>query len=108
MGREVVTILHPGASTGVDDYGVPLSSDSAAEQVTALAVAPGGSDENNRYQATVSVDLRVFLPAGTVVESTAKMVVRGVTYEVVGESADWRSPFSTWTPGIAVALERAE
>jgi hypothetical protein len=107
MPREQVTILRRGASPGSDPYGVPLPGTQTSETVDALAVAPRSSGEYNRFQATVTVGLSVYLPAGTNVDPKDRMIVRGVTYEVVGEPADWRNPFTGSTPGIEVALERA-
>lgn len=104
---EQVTILHPGAPGGVDEYGEPLPTTPTAETVTAIAVAPGASEENNEQQSTVRVDMTVYLPTGTVVETKAQMIVRGDTYQVEGEPADWRSPFGPWRPGIVVELVRA-
>lgn len=108
---ETVTILHPGSSAE-DDYGDTTTATWTAEDVAGCAVAPGASEENNRRQATVSVDFTVYMPAGTTVEPEARMMVRGDTdddtYEVVGEPADWRSPFTGWRPGVVVELVRSQ
>lgn len=104
---ETVEILHPDTSSS-DEYGDAATVTWSSEYVEGCAVWFPATDENNDRQSVVSASLAVALPPCTVVESSARMVVRDVTYEVVGEPADWRSPFTGWNPGVVVGLERAQ
>jgi hypothetical protein len=104
---ETVTILHPAAS-GTDEYGGAATTTWTAEDVPNCGVEPRFSTEDNVNQSTVAVGLTVFLPPDALVETTARLIVRDVEYEVIGEPADWRSPFTGWRPGLSVALERAQ
>ena len=72
-----------------------------------LGFNPGGSTEVSAvWRVAVSTQPTVYLPTGTDITPADRVVVRGVTYEVDGDPADWRSPYSGWRPGLSVALKR--
>ena len=75
--------------------------------VPCLGFSPGGSSEvSTEWRVAVSTQPTVYLPTGTDITPADRVVVRGVTYEVDGDPADWRSPFSGWRHGLAVSLKR--
>ena len=52
----------------------------------------------------VTSGFTLYLPAGTVVDSTQRVRVRGVDYEVLGDAQDWR--LGGWRPGLVLQVER--
>lgn len=48
----------------------------------------------------------LYLPAGSDITPQDRVVVRGLTHEVLGELADWR--FGRWRPGVVVQCQRVE
>lgn len=85
-----------------------LSWDSPAETpVAGCAVAPRYANEGlDPFRPGVIVGLAVYMPAGTDVTARDRLRVRGEVYEVDGEPALWRNPFTGWAPGIEVAVKR--
>lgn len=98
-----VTDPYSGEPTGIswDD------PDSLA--IPGCAFNPGRSSEPVQDARTaVITQPEVYAPPGADVLAGDRIVVRGKTYEVDGEPADWRSPFTGWTPGIVLALKIVE
>jgi hypothetical protein len=50
----------------------------------------------------------VYAPSGADILAGDRLVVRGETFDVDGDPADWRSPFTGWRPGLVVPLKRVE
>lgn len=50
----------------------------------------------------------VYAPPGSDVLAGDRLVVRGKTYEVDGDPADWRNPFTGWAPGLVIPLKVVE
>jgi hypothetical protein len=74
-----------------------------------FALDPGGSQETrtvSREQITTTPTL--YGPYGADLVAADRVVVRGVTWEISGNAADWRSPFTGWTPGSVWPLTRVE
>jgi len=86
----------------VEDWDNPTSV-----SVAGVAVEPRPSGEplqDARNQVTSGFTL--YMPTGTPISSRNRVTVRGVTYEVLGEPAEWASPFTGWQPGVVVQVER--
>lgn len=108
---ETVTILR--ATTVTDPYSSePADEDWSApaeEDVERCGVAASGSVEplvNARNP--VDSDFDVFMPTGTDVRSTDRLVIRGLTCEVAGRPFDWTNPFTGWQPGLVVQAKIRE
>lgn len=108
---ETVQVLTAGTTTD------PYSDEDEAEDwdnptpvpVSGVAVEPRPSGEpleDARNQVTSGYTL--YMPAGTAITTQNRVTVRGETYKVLGEAAEWRSPFTGWEPGIVVQVERTE
>ena len=103
---ETVTVL-PGPPT-TDAYGEPIPSTRTGGDITGCAIAPRMSTEpTERGRQGVIVGLTVYAPAGSDILSTDSLMVRGHSYLVEGEPAEWVSPYTGWTPGLEVAIRRA-
>lgn len=77
--------------------------------IPGCGVAPRTSgEETEQGRQGVIVGIAVYAPAGTDIGPHDRLDVRGEVYEVDGEVADWRSPFTGWQPGIVVNLRRVE
>jgi hypothetical protein len=109
---ETVTVLTPGTITnpysGEDtpSWTVPPSS---SVDVPGVAVEPRPSGEpvQDARNAVVS-GFTLYLPSEAVVTAHSRVVVRGGTYDVIGEPAVWQSPFSDWAAGTVVQVQRVE
>lgn len=92
-----------------DAHGNPTYTWAPSASVSALGVAPRqGEEDNAGGREAVIVGLTVYLPAGTQIAAVDRMVVRGETYQVVGEPGVWTNPYTGITRGVQVALERVE
>lgn len=101
--RRAASVADPysGQSTGLD------WSAATDTEVTCLGFSPGGSaDLSVSWRVGADTGPTVYLPAGTDVLSTDRVVVRGTVYEVDGVPQDWRSPYSGSRPGLSVTLRR--
>lgn len=108
---ETVTVLagtpvvdpYSGEETGTD-WDAPTSVD-----VTGVAVEPRPSGEPVQdARNAVTSGFTLYFPAGSVVTAANRVRVRGHVYSVIGEPADWRSPYTGWAPGIVVQVGRVE
>lgn len=116
---ETVTIQTAGTTT--DPYsgdptpawelGVGQTWMTAPSQVTVAGVGieprPSSEPVENARNSVVS-GYTLYLPPGTSVTAQNRVVVRGGTYNVLGDPATWRSPFTGWEPGIVVQVGRTE
>lgn len=105
------TVVRVRAPLVEDRYGNLVRDWEQAERldIPGCGVAPRTSDEETEQgRQGVIVGIAVYAPPGTDVSPHDRVEVRGEVFEVVGEVADWRSPFTGWTPGIVVNLSRME
>lgn len=105
---ERVTIHHPGTVSGETNAYGSSEPGPGTDEVVVVAVAPGATSEQTVAQSTVSVAFTLYVPAGVTVEADARITVRGDTFEVHGEPAEWSNPFTGWVPGSVVELVRAQ
>lgn len=108
---EQVTILTAG--TEVDPYsGESVSSwelPPSEALVDGVGVEPRPSDEPTQEARNAVVSgFTLYLPTGTVIGPQNRVVVRGGTYEVLGEKAEWVNPFTGWAPGVVVQVQRVD
>lgn len=105
MIGEVVTRLRAGSST--DPYSGQPAEDWAApaeQEITTLAPAeprPSSEPVQDARNAVTS-GFTLYLPTGSDVTARDRMTVRGVTYDVLGEPADWTGA------GLVVQVGRTE
>lgn len=102
---ETVVLVRPGAPTE-DDYGNDVPGTATETNIAGAVVAPRTSGEDVQGRDQVVVGLNVWLPAGTHVQPTDRLMVRGVLYEVDGEPGAWRSPFTGISSPVQVSLTR--
>jgi hypothetical protein len=102
---ETVTRQRPTTTTdGYGDTTVDWSAPTSVD-LTVRGVEPVSSTENNDGRQAVITGFRVYLPTGADVLPGDRVVLRGATYEVDGEPADWRSPWNSNLGGVVVALK---
>lgn len=108
-----VTVTRLRAPLAVDAYsGAATSRDwTAAVSLSSegFAVDPGGSVEAstvNREQITTTPTLMG--PYGADVAASDRVLVNGVTWEVVGNRSDYLNPFTGWQAGSTWPLRRVE
>jgi hypothetical protein len=67
------------------------------------AVADSGSVEPLLDgREPVDSDFTLYGPAGIDILPTDRLIIRGLTCNVVGRPFDWRSPFTGWQPGTVI------
>jgi uncharacterized Zn-binding protein involved in type VI secretion len=92
-----------------DAHGNPIVTFADAVTVEGCGFAPGGSQElYGPGRNPVTSVPQLYCPPGTVVTSRSRVTVRGKLYQVDGDPAEWRSPFTGWEPGVVVTLERTD
>lgn len=104
---ETITITRRTVA-GEDSYGNATYT-TTATTVDDVPVAPrtsGDVTENGRDGQVIG--LTIYPSSDVDIQADDVIGVRGGTYRIVGDPADWRSPWSGWDPGYAVDLERAE
>lgn len=99
---QTVTIVRGGAVTFPTMGDLPSTT---STDVDNCATWPAQSNELIFGQDTVTWNLELVVPAGTDLLATDQVVISGVTYDVVGQPMDWRSPFTGWAPGRQVHLQ---
>jgi hypothetical protein len=107
---ETVAVLTAGTKT--DPYSGEAREDwSTATEVThsGVAVEPRPSSEpvQDARNAVTSGFTLYGLPDGAVTAAN-RVRVRGEVYEILGDPALWRSPFTDWEPGLVVQVGRTE
>lgn len=70
--------------------------------------APQSTSEDNDGRTAVLVGARLYLPAGTILGSTDRVVIRGATYELDGEPSIWADPFGSGLDGIEAQVRKVE
>lgn len=109
---EPVTILTAG--TEEDPYSGEASESwevalGASERVDHCGVAPGGSTEVVAVNRTpVDSDFDLIFDHDPAIVPTNRVIVRGLTCNVVGRPMKWRSPFTGWEPGWIVQAKIRE
>jgi hypothetical protein len=106
---ETVTRLRADALTDpYSDEETELSWDSPDElDIDGVAVAPGPSTESaETARSRLDIAFTLYLPHGADIKPLDRVVVRGTTYEVEGQAADWANPFTGAQPGTVVEVGR--
>lgn len=107
---ETVQVLTAGTVT--DPYSgqsSPSWATSTSASVSGVAVEPRPSAEPVQdARNSVTSGFTLYMPAGTVITAANRVVVRGGTYDVLGEPASWVNPFTGWAPGLVVQVGRTE
>lgn len=106
---ESVTRLR--APTTTDRYGGTIRDwDNAVEKaLDGWSVAPRheAEDHDNGRQG-VLVGYTLYGPAGTDVLPSDRLVIRGATHEVDGETGVWTSPWTNVTAGVEIHAKRVD
>ena len=105
---ETVVVLTAGTVTD------PYSGDTAEDWTSPTEVAIDGVGVEPRPSQEPTQDARnavvsgytLYMPAGTVIGAQNRVRVRGEVFQVVGDAADWRNPFTGWAPGVVVQTSR--
>ncbi|MGW0984283.1 hypothetical protein ACWD33_26110 [Streptomyces xiamenensis] len=109
---EPIEIVRPGAVTGRDEYGKPVTGPPEVVEIRGCVVVPrqepphiGGAEQQGRD--TVIVGWTVYAPTGTDIRTTDQARIRGVLCEVTGEPGNWgRSPFTGTAGPVQFAADR--
>ena len=70
---------------------------------------PGSSNEPTEVgRNAVITQPEVYAPTDADILAGDRLRIRGLVFDVEGDPADWRSPFTGWAPGLVVKLKRVE
>lgn len=108
---ETVAILTAGTiHDPYSDEDVPSwDVDPTEITVTGVGVEPRPSTEQLEAGRNAVVDgFTLYMPAGTAIGAHNRVIVRGGTYDVLGDAAEWVNPFTGWAPGVVVQCSRTE
>lgn len=109
---EPVTILTAG--TEEDPYSSEASESwevalGATQRVDHCGVAPGGSTELVTVdRSAVDSDFDLIFDHDPSIVPTNRVIVRGLTCNIVGRPMQWVSPFTGWCPGWIVQAKIRE
>lgn len=74
--------------------------------IAGCAFDPGSSSEPlEQARGAVVTQPTVYAPRGADVLAADRIVVRGRTWQVDGDPADYRNPFTGWAPGLVIKLK---
>lgn len=93
------------SSNSTDEYGQPVYT-TTQTSVRAYVSARISSTNFDADQIVIADGLTIYLPAGTVVLDDDRFEIRGKTYEIDGESFEWKEGLGKWNPGVVVNLQR--
>ena len=96
------TITDPYSGEQISDWTTPTGVNVAG---VGVEPRPSGEPTQDARNAVVS-GFTLYFPPTSVVSAANRVVVRGGTYDVIGEPAVWVSPFTGWAPGVIVQVER--
>lgn len=102
---ETVTVLRPGAPTR-DAYGNDVAGPDVATDIPYCVIAPRSSTERMQNQDLVIAGITVYAPPGSDIQSTDRMAVRGIIYQVDGVPGDYYSPWTGEDGPVQAALTR--
>ena len=92
-----------------DEFGDPIGGAEPNLDIPGCGVAPRQAGEQiGQGRIAVTSGLTLYVPPGADVLPSDRFEVRGAVWEVTGEPAVWRSPFTGWEPGREVELTRVE
>lgn len=98
------TVSDPYSGEDVANWDTPTEVD-----VPGVAVEPRPSQEPTQdARNAVTSGFTLYMPVTADVTAASRVTVRGDTYDVLGEPAAWRSPFTGWEPGLVVQVGRTE
>lgn len=93
-----------------DAHGNPVDSFSPGVPIPGWGFDPGGSVESYApgRDSVVTTPTLYRRESDFIPGRKDRCTVRGVAYQVEGNTAVWRSPLTGWAPGIVVKLEAVD
>lgn len=80
--------------------------DVEALEIPGCAFDPGGSSEPaEQGRASVTTQPSILAPFGADITATDRVVIRDRTWDVDGDPAAYRNPFTGWEAGLVVKLK---
>lgn len=105
-GGQTITVIRGGAPT-INDFGEDVPGPPSEIRIDNCVVYPRTTEEQTQGRDLVITGLNVLMPPDAPeVYPTDQVDYRGVVYDVDGDVAAWRSPYSGWRPGVQFALTR--
>lgn len=90
-----------------DAHGNPSESWAPAVEVGIYAFDPGSTSEPREGGDRVIVEPTIYAPSAALFGARDRVTARGKTYEVEGETREWRHPVG-FRPGNVLTLRRVE
>jgi hypothetical protein len=106
---ETVTVLTAGTVSDPYSGEAVASWDTPTERDETCGVADGGSTEPLQdARNSIESDFDLIFDHDPAITAQDRVVVRGLTCEVVGRPFAWRSPLTGWQPGAIVKAKITE
>lgn len=99
------TALDPYSEEDItEDWSTPY-----ALTIPGLAFNPGSSNEPSEVgRNSVVTQPEVYAPVGVDILASDRLTIRGKTYLVDGNPAEWVNPFTGWPAGVVIKLKDVE
>ena len=108
MRRISETVQHAKyAGTGANAHGNEVESWATPVGLGIFAYNPSSSSELmiDGHMHRVETTPTIYLPSDAVVGNRDKIAVRGLTFEVDGDPADYRNPYDSSMNGLSINLK---
>jgi len=107
VSETVLRLAYQGGA--VDAYGNDTAGYAAPVALTGFGFDPGSTSEPRLPgQDRVIVEPTLYGPFNMPFKPQDQVIVRGVTYEIVGVVRQWRNMFSNREAGAVVSLRRVD
>ncbi|WP_305780011.1 hypothetical protein [Nocardia nova] len=99
---ETVTVTRPAAK---DRNGDPTGPDTTFT-IDGCGINYQSTSDNTDHRETTLSWIELLCPPGADIRSTDKVQLpNGRTYNVDGDPAPWKNPFTGWEPGVVARLK---
>lgn len=97
----------PFLGTTADDHGNAIETWGAPAPVGIYAFNPGttGDSQESGHDRDISTP-SIYVPSDVVMDPRDRVIVRGKTYEVDGDTLEFRNPFSSLMDGNQIKLRK--
>lgn len=106
-GSETVIIVRKTESENTDEYGIPVTTTQNIVVKNCLIALNSSSEDETENRNPEDIKLKVFLPAGTVIEETDTFIIRNTHFVKDSIPHDWSiNPFVGFKSGVEIVVRK--